>query len=68
MMVSNRPTATVSPADAEMKVHDAPGILPSIIARAMPLNSEKSESTSNDQTKNKDVLPASAGLRRISRG
>jgi len=48
------------PADAEMKVHDAPGILPSIIARAMPLNTEKSESESNDQTKNKDVLPASA--------
>ena len=48
------------PADAEMKVHDTPGILPSIIARVMPLNSEKSESTSNDQTKNKDVLPASA--------
>jgi hypothetical protein len=30
------------PADAEMKVHHAPGILPSIIARAMPLNTEKS--------------------------
>jgi hypothetical protein len=26
----------------------------------MPLNAEKSESESNDQTKNKDVLPASA--------
>ena len=51
------------PADAEMKVHDTPGILPSIIARAMPLNSEKSESKSNDQTKNKDVLPASAGTK-----
>jgi len=43
-----------------MKVHEAPGILPSIIARAMPLNSGESESESNNQTKNKDVLPASA--------
>jgi hypothetical protein len=47
------------PGDAEMKVHEAPGILPSIIARAMPLNSGESESESNNQTKNKDVLPAS---------
>ena len=48
------------PGDAEIEVQDTPGILPSIIARALPSDTEESESESEDQTKTKKVLPASA--------
>ena len=51
------------PGDAEIKVHDAPGILPSIIARAMPLKKDDVESDDTDETNSKEVIPASAEVK-----
>ncbi len=51
------------PEDAGIEPLDAPGILPSIMARAMPSVTEDAESEPTDETNRKVVLPASAEVK-----
>ena len=51
------------PGDAGIEPLDTPGILPSIMARAMPSETEDAESEHVDETKAKEVLPASAEVK-----
>jgi hypothetical protein len=51
------------PEDAGIEPLDTPGILPSIMARAMPSVTEDAESEPTDETNRKVVLPASAEVK-----
>ena len=51
------------PEDAGIEALDTPGILPSIMARAMPSVTEDAESEPTDETNSKVVLPASAEVK-----
>ena len=51
------------PGDAGIEPLDTPGILPSIMARAMPFETEDAESEHMGETKAKEVLPASAEVK-----
>ena len=51
------------PEDAGIEALDTPGILPSIMARAMPSVTEDAESEPTDETNSKAVLPASAEVK-----
>jgi len=51
------------PNDAGIELLDTPGILPSIIARAMPTETDDTESENADETISKEVLPASVEVK-----
>lgn len=51
------------PNDAGIELLDTPGILPSIMARAMPTETDDTESENADETISKEVLPASVEVK-----